>query len=50
MRIILLAICHCITRNKAYAAGDCDLLGSLEADPLSISEPVDFQDIQSTSL
>ena len=49
MRTIIIAICTLLA-NKAYAAGDCDLLGSLEADPLSISEPVDFQDIQSTKL
>jgi len=48
-RTIIIAICTLLA-NKAYAAGDCDLLGSLEADPLSISEPVDFQDIQSTKL
>jgi len=49
MRTIIIAICILLA-NKAYAAGDCDLLASLEADPLSISEPVDFQDIQSTKL
>ena len=36
MRTIIIAICILLA-NKAYAAGDCDLLGSLEADPLSIS-------------
>ena len=48
-RTIIIAICTLLA-NKAYAAGDCDLLGSLEADPLSISEPVDFQDIQNIEL
>ena len=49
MRIIILAICT-ILANKAYAVKECDLLGSLEADPFSTSEPVKFQDIQSTKL
>ena len=49
MRIIILAICT-ILANKAYAVEECDLLGSLEADPFSTSEPVKFQDIQSTKL
>ena len=49
MRVIILAICT-ILANKAYAVEECDLLGSLEADPFSISEPVKFQDIQSTKL
>ena len=49
MRVIILAICT-ILANKAYAVEECDLLGSLEADPFSTSEPVKFQDIQSTKL
>ena len=49
MRIIILAICTLLA-NKAYAVEECDLLGSLEADPFSTSEPVKFQDIQSTKL
>ena len=49
MRIIILAICT-VLANKAYAVEECDLLGSLEADPFSTSEPVKFQDIQSTKL
>ena len=49
MRIIILAICS-VLANKAYAVEECDLLGSLEADPFSTSEPVKFQDIQSTKL
>ena len=49
MRIVLLVL-FTVFSNKAQAAGGCDLLGSLEADPLSISEPVDFQDIQSIEL
>ena len=35
MRIVLLVL-FTVFSNKAHAAGDCDLLGSLEADPLSI--------------
>ena len=49
MRVIILAICT-VLANKAYAVEECDLLGSLEADPFSTSEPVKFQDIQSTKL
>ena len=49
MRIILLVL-FTLFSNKVHAAGDCDHLGSLEADPLSISEPVDFQDIQNIEL
>ena len=49
MRIIILAICTLLA-NKAYAVEECALLGALEADPFSISEPVKFQDIQSTKL
>ena len=49
MRVIILAICT-ILANKACAVEECDLLGSLEADPFSTSEPVKFQDIQSTKL
>ena len=49
MRVIVLVL-FTVFSHKAHAAGDCDLLGSLEADPLSISEPVDFQDIQSIEL
>ena len=49
MRVIILAICT-ILANKAYAVEECDLLGSLEADPFSISEPVNFQDIKNTKL
>ena len=36
--------------TEARAIDVCDLLGSLEADPLSVSAPVAFQDISSTEL
>jgi len=49
MRIIMLTICI-VLANKAYAVEECDLVGSLEADPFSISEPVNFQDIKNTKL
>ena len=49
MRVIILAICT-VLANKAYAVEECDLLGSLEADPFSTSEPVKFQDIRSIEL
>ena len=49
MRIIILLICTALS-SKAYAVEECDLHGSLEADPLSISEPVKFQDIQGAKL
>ena len=49
MRIIILFICTALS-SKAYAVEECDLHGSLEADPLSISEPVKFQDIQGAKL
>ena len=49
MHIIILLICTALS-SKAYAVEECDLHGSLEADPLSISEPVKFQDIQGAKL
>lgn len=36
--------------SEAYAIDVCDVLGSLEADPLSIAAPVAFQDISGTEL
>jgi len=36
--------------TEARAINVCDLLGSLEADPLSVSAPVAFQDISSSEL
>ena len=49
MHIIILAICI-VLANKAYDVEECDFLGSLEADPFSISEPLNFQDIKNTKL
>lgn len=45
-----LAVPLVVFGTQAKAVEDCDLLGSLEADPLSVSSPVAFEDIQSTEL
>ena len=49
MRFIVLMIFTAFS-SKAYAIEECDTLGSLEADPLAISEPVKFHDIQGAKL
>jgi|TARA_B110000261_G_C13012465_1_gene328671 hypothetical protein len=49
MRFIVLLIFTAFS-SKAYAIEECDALGSLEADPLAISEPVKFHDIQGAKL
>ena len=36
--------------TEAHAIDVCDVLGSLEADPLSVSAPIAFQDISSVEL
>ncbi len=45
-----LAVLLVVFGAQAKAVEDCDLLGSLEADPLSVSSAVAFEDIQSTEL
>ena len=45
-----LAVLLIVFGTQAKAVQDCDLLGSLEADPLSVSSAVAFEDIQSTEL
>ena len=49
MRFIVLLIFTAFS-SKAYAIEECDILGSLEADPLAISEPVKFHNIQGAKL
>lgn len=39
-----------VVSTQAHAIEDCDILGSLESDPLSVSAPVSFQEIQSDIL
>ena len=45
-----LAVIASILGTQAKAVEDCDVLGSLEADPLSVSVPVPFEDINSIKL
>ena len=45
-----LAVMLVILGTQSKAMEDCDLMGSLEADPLSVSAPVAFADIKSQEL
>lgn len=45
-----LAVLLIVFGTQAKAVQDCDLLGSLEADPLSVSSAVAFEDIPSAVL
>lgn len=50
MRLTTVTLLYAIISTQAHAVEDCDILGSLEADPLLASAPVSFQEIQSDIL
>ena len=50
MKLTTFTLMLAVISTQALAIEDCDVLGSLEADPHSVSAPVSFQEIQSDIL
>ena len=48
--IALFSAIVAFTTKSVIADEECDLLGSLEADPMAVAEPVDFANIEASAL